>query len=790
MLKNKDKLVTRDPNAPVWELPVVDITDVKNTDIPEKPTEEIKPTDEIKEWPVEEKPVEEVKTPEEEVKITKPVAKKVDSNWNQSLFEYIREISNSISGKKGWMDKELFEKFSNSQDLQHEYITTIDPYLRSNWWANPSWVIEDQLIDFVDTVKEQLQDRRNNNIDFRKWQMKYKVQIPESEKVKRDMEDREIKDLIKTLSKQSSDSEKFLNYLLKLPEDKIQAFNKYIPDFSRNLGLIKDTLDLTKAISSKDLLWKFLNFKSTRWTRDRKFIRKYIYKKLNEAYRKAWIKRNMYEIEKMLNKMTEKQLIELEQSIEEWKDLPNFVKQDFLDQFEYALDREKWIKQSENEWLLPVKWTWPDSAREALIAQGYKNPKTNMPFKNTEEIENYVLPNWKTIKQFLSDINYDLEHKYSIKPELQWATDLVERTIEYYGDIDKLPEYLLQHELWHIFLGSLTTAEYLDLVEWFAKATKSLKKYNPNLNISEYKSLAKSEVGATEFIPDSIWLFITYMDMNWMWDYLQPYLSPKLWNKVKNILNGIGKDLRDELSSVEVNWKKFTPSEEVEKLTDRWLNDKEFQNRTHNDLDPKYNNWVWYQNRLADWKNIDPNVVDFKRELDIKNDNFGKMIIKLKDWSKLTREEYKETLSPELKEKLYEDREIQNIENEDSLSEYRKNKIWDKDLPKFENLEEELIDLQKKEEYWKQESYKNEMKNRDELDELDKEFVEDDYDYLENKEYDLTRSKEEIEAAIDYYQWKDTIAKMRNKMDEDDLQYVYEILEEKKDKRDKLKNNL
>jgi hypothetical protein len=57
----------------------------------------------------------------------------------------------------------------------------------------------------------------------------------------------------------------------------------------------------------------------------------------------------MYEIEKMLNKMTEKQLIELEQSIEEGKDLPNFVKQDFLDQFEYALDRDKWIKQSENE---------------------------------------------------------------------------------------------------------------------------------------------------------------------------------------------------------------------------------------------------------------------------------------------------------------------------------------------------------------------------------------------------------------------------------------------------------
>jgi hypothetical protein len=34
-------------------------------------------------------------------------------------------------------------------------------------------------------------------------------------------------------------------------------------------------------------------------------------------------------------------------------------------------------------------------------------------------------------------------------------------------------------------------------------------------------------------------------------------------------LNGIGKDLWDEFSSVKVNGKKFTPSKEVEKLTER-----------------------------------------------------------------------------------------------------------------------------------------------------------------------------------------------------------------------------
>ncbi|MBO7695075.1 MAG: hypothetical protein J6T10_20845 [Methanobrevibacter sp.] len=52
--------------------------------------------------------------------------------------------------------------------------------------------------------------------------MKYKVEIPESDRVKWEQEDREIKNLIKTLSKQSDDPEKFLNYLLNLPEEKIQ----------------------------------------------------------------------------------------------------------------------------------------------------------------------------------------------------------------------------------------------------------------------------------------------------------------------------------------------------------------------------------------------------------------------------------------------------------------------------------------------------------------------------------------------------------------------------------------
>jgi hypothetical protein len=107
--------------------------------------------------------------------------------------------------------------------------------------------------------------------------MKYKVQIPESDKIKWEQEDREIKNLIKTLSRQSDNPEKFLKYLLNLPKETIEGFNKMIPDFSQNLRLIKDTLDITKAITKPDIINKFLEYKSS-WRRQNKGFLKKLFK--------------------------------------------------------------------------------------------------------------------------------------------------------------------------------------------------------------------------------------------------------------------------------------------------------------------------------------------------------------------------------------------------------------------------------------------------------------------------------------------------------------------------------
>jgi hypothetical protein len=102
------------------------------------------------------------------------------------------------------------------------------------------------------------------NQQTRKNNRQYKIEVPAEQTAKLDLQDQQIKQLTKILSKSYNDPEKFLMYLLNLPEKKINTLNELIPDFTNNLLYIKDVLDITKAITSKDLLGKFLQFKSTR----------------------------------------------------------------------------------------------------------------------------------------------------------------------------------------------------------------------------------------------------------------------------------------------------------------------------------------------------------------------------------------------------------------------------------------------------------------------------------------------------------------------------------------------
>ena len=674
--KYKDKhLVTRDPNAPVWELPWVPMVDEKT------PGEEI---------PVEEKPTQEIKTEEvkdiiEDVKeTTKPklrkaatvtvTPKKTTGEWVSS---FIKRVSNDIAWTEGWLNQELLTKLKSSSDLQNEYVNTIDPYLKANWSENPEWAIKDQLADFVETAKNQLDVRRWYNQDFRSWQMKYRTEIPETEKAQWSKEDADIKNLIKILNKSQDNPAQFLEYLLKLPQKTTEQFNKYIPNFSQNLALIKDTLDITKAITKPDLVDKFLSYKSGWGGRKKWFFKRMLYKYLRDTYRKAWVEFNQKRINELLNNMSEEQFMELEDVINAgWDDLPSFMKEDFYNQIVWYDKRQSFMWLSDNQ-IENIKNAKPEEIYKELLRQGYQDfSDSSKPFKTEEDIRNFKLSNWMTVWEIADAFKLSFKPAIFEKLGIQGKADLVNMIVYFNQNLSELYAQFAWHEIGHHLLWALTTAEYLDLMEWFSKATQSLKEYKKGVNISQYPSLAKSQLWATEYLPDLITATLTYGDINWLASYLQPYLSESLGKKVTKILNEVGKNLWDNFSSVLVNWKEFNPRNEITNLIDK-IGDTKIQEAPKYDILPKTNKGIGYNNRLKSFQKIDSNVKWWDIDLDKNSSHFGEFTIELKDGKKLSWEEYKNTLSSEQKKNLY--------KSDYELSEWIKDQIieWEESLPEF-----------------------------------------------------------------------------------------------------------
>lgn len=697
-LKNRNRqILPRDLNAPVWELPEIGINKPIQGETPPPQEEPVAVEDVTEETPkVNKKP--------------KTIIKTADKPTWEGIWSFIKRVTNDITGKEWWLDSNLVEKLKTSKDLQNEFINTIDPYIKAWWAENPSWVIAEQLADLVDSAKIALETKRENNTIFRSWQKKAGVQILESEKIAQKKEDLQIKELIKLLDRSQENPELFLQYLKNLPEDKMKYMNQLIPNFSNHLQLIQDTLDITKAITKPDIVDKFLSFKSWWWSRRKWFIKKLVYQKLRDAYRRAWVQWNLREIENMLNNLSEEEMIELEKSLEE-NDLPGFMKEDFFNQILGAEERAAFKGESQNP-LLNIQKRKPKEVFKQLIQQWYIDESGDIkPFKTEQDILNFKLKNGQTVWEIANAFN--LSFKPSIFNELgiQGKADLARAIIYYRENIGELYAQFAAHEIWHQLMGWLTTAEYMDLLEWLSKATDSLKEYKDYRRVgiswyikqypSDYKSLSKSMVWALEYAPDMFANLLTYWDVNWLASYLQPYLSEQLWTKVKNILNEVGKKLWDNFSTVLVNNKEFTPKDEIQKLIDK-LQDKKMQETPKNDLIKEYNKGVWYQNRLNTFQKVDPNVKWWDMDLTIDSPTFWQFLIELKDWTKLPWEEYKNSLSEETRKGLYREDKLVDSTRKDilkeasDLPEYWGDGKFDKYKETLRNIDPDIVWLREK----------------------------------------------------------------------------------------------
>ena len=654
----KKWLTPRDLSTQVWELPIVkpvetvqpkETTDTKEEVVEETPGEV--------QWEVIEERPNEIKATE-----TKKVVKPLESTEATTIWEYLKKISNQITWKKGWMDEALFEKFSTSPDLQSEYINTIEPYIKANWAENPGWVIWWQLESFIDAAKDQLLARRLQNQQTRKNNRQYKIEVPAEQTAKLDLQDQQIKQLTKILSKSYNDPEKFLMYLLNLPERKINTLNELIPDFTNNLLYIKDVLDITKAITSKDLLGKFLQFKSTRWTRNRHYIRKYLYKKLNEAYKKAWVKYNMRVIENMLNQMSEQDLIELEDDIAN-NNIPAYMKLDFINNLYDKLDKKpieaiEWKKIGDTTIQLSQK-DKEKIINDELTKQWYRRETDTTPeYTTEEELKQHKLPDWTTIWDRMDWTKAHFSPKLFRDLRISEA-DFWNKAINYNRNGLRMSSFVAWHEIAHFVLGKLTTAELFDLTERIRRLTKDSGK----------------EINRV-----------------WMWEYLADTIS-NYWNHW-NI------DWLKNLLTKNLEWPKKEITEHIQNLLETFKKDKLFQDREPRYENPRNQGWITAWERMDFLRSIDPNFKDYSFDLDVDSPTFSEMKFNMNDWKSLSREDWKNTLSHDQYLKLYSSEDLFNLEKEIKNQSKETNSRRD-DIKKEINEAEAYFGKEKYEKYQK-----------------------------------------------------------------------------------------
>lgn len=660
--RNKNRqLLERDPNAPVWELPEIGMKPVETEAT--KPTEEIQPKEEVTELldDVKEKTAPKVR------KAVQPTTDK--GTMGEGITTFIKRVTNDLTSKEGWLDKAMVEKLKGSVELQNEYVNTIDPYLKSWWAENPEWVIKDQLADFVQTAKTALETRRENNMEFRKWQMKYKVEIPQGDRIKRKLEDTEIKDLLKILNKSQDNPAQFLQYLLNLPKEKLNTFDKLIPDFTQNLNLIKDTLDITKAITKPDIVEKFLSFKSD-WRRGRRwFLKKMLYQYLRDKYKEMGVEYNMKEIETMLNKMDEQDILDLEKEINGIQEVGE-------------TEAYEWLYSTEKN-LLDKGVFAPTKMYQALMRQWYISRPTKYSAHTVDDLLNVKLQRGWTVKEWMDRLGLHLEEAYWMGRDATvpaWI-DVLAKTIYLYKSPEYLPEMALGHEIIHDLQAKLTTKEFLDFLEGLSKSTKGLKRPEAWKSMTEWKSLEKTEASAMEYGADIWWLLITHWWIRWLADFLQSNLSANLGKKVRNILNETWKEIWDNFSTTMVDGKEWNPTNELNKLIDMWLESPEKASVPLNKELSKPS----HQSRVDYMKEVDPNIKDFEFELKDK-DNLGRIKITTEKGQTLWWEEYKKTLTPEQLEKLW------NEEPKVNLKKGEEQNFWGKE-PKFDKYKEVLRDI-------------------------------------------------------------------------------------------------
>lgn len=245
------------------------------------------------------------------------------------------------------------ENLKSNPDLQTAYTEVIKPYIEENWKNNPEWVInkpvEDLVFEIRSGIDELLAQDSNPNRNINQTKLsKFE------------------KDLIKEVQKiiKQKDNNKILKDLWKLTPPQQGLVEKIVPNITQRLTTISQLKDLTKEITKRDLVSKFLEFQAKRpRARIRWFVKKQIYKYISDYWDQKGIQYTMKDIDNFINWLTEDEI----SSVQNNKDyLQTILDRSFVENWEVMgtkrLKKEELtdsqIRQRDN---LINKWYNPDT---------------------------------------------------------------------------------------------------------------------------------------------------------------------------------------------------------------------------------------------------------------------------------------------------------------------------------------------------------------------------------------------------------------------------------------------
>ena len=382
--------------------------------------------------------------PGEETPVTEETPKTIKTVENNSELNKL--------AKETKLSENTIKNLESNPDLQNEFQNTIKPYLEENWKSNPEGVISKPVDDLVYEIKSGIEELKTQQSNLNRSLNNKKLSEMEKSLI------REVQKII-----DQKDSKRIFKNLKQLTPQQKGLVQRVVPDIESKLNTIDQILDLTKEITKRNLVERFLKFQSRprRWLSG--FTKAMIYDFVRGIYEQKWIKASTEAIDKFIEWLSDEQisdflykknLSQFEELI--WKSYP------WENKIAEISKEKKQLKQTEPEdeqWYMNQTDVYTYDEQWNKVEHLTKEDLNIKPFDSEYTVSDILKEAW--VKLTYPDNRTFLRFFAWMKPWVRW----------WYNprwDFIGLPEHspavmIVMHELWHRIRKQFTEEERLKI---------------------------------------------------------------------------------------------------------------------------------------------------------------------------------------------------------------------------------------------------------------------------------------------------------------------------------------